>query len=520
MEENFEGFNTSDFNPYIASEKQCWEMLPHLSDEEKAHTLIALGRHAYQRDEYETAATFADQAASLWGGAGDKREQARALYNAGCSYRKDDNKSEAIDRFRQSVTLAVEVADHLGAATTCYELAKALGAAGHDTEARKCFEDGLAFSKSAEDPSAVAGSLENYADYLRDKGFLDKADELLTNEVPGLVGIATPGEIAGLYELWADVKNQNHDSVDALPYIIDAHEYAIAMGLKHESVCRQITRAKIERDIGLLDDALTHLKDAVVRAMSIKDATLHLRAGVALANLYIERAEFSEALEASQALMSMCRLSSNLSALCDLVRNVSHASTMLGDEVRGCFSRDEYFGLLKDYDLGELEQHHQEQWKVLDALYRAAHYMSEQPHEMKVKFDDAYISEYSFASVIDYLLQLKDGDREYTDLEIDCAINLCKLDLYRAQHQLEIKGLSNARLLPDSLLDSGWLSTTEDRFAQLHLFKGIMGSNAVDCESLARALVKFIQVGDRAAAQKAALLAFDAMEFAAEGRLL
>ncbi|MEY4322472.1 MAG: hypothetical protein RL410_253 [Actinomycetota bacterium] len=520
MEENFEGFNTSDFNPYIASEKQCWEMLPHLRDEEKAHTLIALGRHAYHRDEFETAATFADQAASLWDNAGDKREQARALYNAGCSYRKEDNKSEAIDRFRQSVAIASEVADHLGAATTCYELAKVLGEAGHDAEARKCFQDGLAFSKSAEDPSAVADSLENYAGYLRDQGMFDQADALLTRDVPSLVGLASPGEIASLYAIWADVKNLNHDSVDALEYIVDSHEYAVAMGLKHETVCRQITRAKVERDIGLLDDAVTHLKDAVVRAMAMKDAALHLHAGVALANLYIERAEFAEALEASQALMSLCRLSSNHSALCDLVRNVSHASTMLGDEVRGCLSRDEYFGLLKDNDLGELEQHHQEQWKVLDALYRAAHYMSEQPYEMKVKFDDAYISEYSFAPVIDYLLQLKDGDREYTDVEIDCAINLCKLDLYRAQHQLEIKGLSNAHLLPDSLFDSGWLSTTEDRFAQLHLFKGIMGANSVDCESLARALVKFIQVGDRGAAQKAALLAFDAMEFAAEGRLL
>ncbi len=520
MEENFEGFNTSDFNPYVASEKQCWEMLPRLSDDEKAHTLIALGRHAFLRDEFETAGAFADQAAQLWDGAGDKREHARALYNAGCSYLKNDNKSDAIDRFRQSVAIAIEVADHLGAATTCYELAKVLGAAGHDSEARKCFEDGVAFAKSADDASAVASSLGNFAEYLRDKELLQQADELLEKEVTELVGVATPGDIAELFELWADIKDKNGDWVDALPLITDAHEYAIAMGLKHQTVCRQITRAKIERDIGMLDEALEHLKDAVLRAIGMKDAALHLRAGVALSNLFIERAEFSEAHDSAKSLLSLAKLSNNVVAQLDLIRNIIHASILLGDEVRAFVYENDHIILLKENDFGDESQHHHEQRMVLDALCRAENRHRERPAVDKVILDAEDVANQSFAEVVEFLLQRADGDREYTDLEVDCAISLCRLDLYRGTHDVTIHGLTRAHLLPDSLLDSGWLSTTEDRFAQLHLFKGILGPAGVDCEALARALVKFIQVGNREAAQEAALRAFDAMEFAAEGRLL
>lgn len=306
-----ENFDDETFNPFAAPEKLCWQLLPHMTGEMRGNTLLALGHHAYQRNEYGHAAALADQAAEVWREVGEFVMEYQSLSNAAKSYREIGEYSDAIDRYRRALQGLIENDMLSIAGEVCTSLAPLLRKTGHLMEARKTHLQGIDLAKKGDSAASYFRTVKETADFLFTIGHTEEAENILLEATGELTGKIEASKMAVLYEALGDVYWVDEKYELAKDFLTDAKHLA-------EAFEDAEAQARINHSLGEIAiccyrnrDAQEYCETAASFAAEIRSSYFAARALILGAKICINNENYDEALNKVSRALSVCRLEGN-----------------------------------------------------------------------------------------------------------------------------------------------------------------------------------------------------------------
>jgi serine/threonine protein kinase/tetratricopeptide (TPR) repeat protein len=260
-----------------------------------ADSLFRQAQASEQLNRTKEAMTFIQEAAKIYGAAGNRNGEARSLEVMANVFADTSDFPNALASYKREIAIAREVGNRHLEASALNNMALVLKGEGDREAARKMFEEALSIFRDLNDKASSAQALLNIAGFALDEGDLVAAKKTYEQALSTSREINDQNGIAMATAAVGTVLDAQGNLAEAKRLLDQAVKIDLSGGLRHAPADKLVSLGDVLRKQGNFIDSTKTYQEALTGARESGDKSNAALAQTGLGEIQLETAIFDEA---------------------------------------------------------------------------------------------------------------------------------------------------------------------------------------------------------------------------------
>jgi serine/threonine protein kinase/tetratricopeptide (TPR) repeat protein len=260
-----------------------------------ADSLFRQAQASESLNRTKEAMTFIQEAAKIYGAAGNRNGEARSLEVMANVFADTSDFPDALASYKKELATAREIGNRHLEASALNNMALVLKGEGDREGARKMFEEALLSFRDLNDKASSAQALLNIAGFALEEGDLVAAKKIYEQALSTSREINDQNGIAMATAAVGTVLDAQGNLAEAKKLLVQAIDIDLSGGLKHAPADKLVSLGDVLRQQGNFIEATKSYQDALTGARESGDKSNTALAQTGLGEIQLETATFDEA---------------------------------------------------------------------------------------------------------------------------------------------------------------------------------------------------------------------------------